>query len=147
MKYSAPLELIPLEEGNYHLGLSCKFLNGEKGLWIIDTGASKTVFHKSLERFYSPADTENQPVIQSAGIGSGLFDTTMGILHPFFIGKLRIASLKVALIDLSHINKLYFHHTEREICGLIGCDFLLEKKAIIHYGRMKITFFVSSLTD
>lgn len=145
MRYSVPLELIPLEEGNYHIGLSCKFLHGEKGLWIIDTGASKTVFHKSLEKFYIPEYRENQPVIQSAGIGSGFLDTSMGILHPFFIGKLRIASLKVALIDLSHINQLYFHQTEREIYGLIGCDFLLENKAIIHYGRMKITFFITSL--
>jgi hypothetical protein len=147
MKYSIPLELIELEEANYHLAVPCKFISGGVGLWVIDTGASKTVFDKSLVNFYDPVNPDDQPAVQSAGIGSDLLDTSLAILHPFLLGKYRITSMKAALIDLSHINKLYFHATEREICGLIGSDFLLEQKAIIDYGRLKITFFATPLPE
>ena len=128
MKHSIPLELIELEEANYHLAVSCKFIDGGEGLWVIDTGASKSVFDKSLKNHYDPVDPDDQLVaVQSAGIGSDLLDTSMGILHPFRLGKYRVTSLRVALIDLSQINKLYFHATEREICGLIGSYFLHEQ--------------------
>ena len=147
MQYSIPLELIELEEANYHLALSCKFIDGGEGLWVIDTGASKSVFDKSLVTHYDTVDPDDQLAVQSAGIGSDLLDTSMGMLHPFLLGKYPITPMKVALIDLSHINKLYFHATEREICGLIGSDFLLEQKAIIDYGRLKITFFSAPLPD
>jgi hypothetical protein len=147
MRYTIPLELIELEEANYHLAVSCIFMDGGKGLWVIDTGASKTVFDKSLVSHYDPADPDDQLAVQSAGIGSGLMDTSLGILHPFSLGKYRIAPLKVALIDLAPINMLYFHATEREICGLIGSDFLLEQKARIDYGKLKITFFAAPLPE
>jgi hypothetical protein len=48
--------------------------------------------------------------------------------------------MKVALLDLSHINELYKRATDLEICGLIGGDFLTKHHALIDYKRkiMKI---------
>jgi hypothetical protein len=43
-KYEIPLLLIALEDENYHLLIDATFLNGENGKWVLDTGASKSVF-------------------------------------------------------------------------------------------------------
>ncbi len=138
MKYSIPLELITLEPESLHLAVPCTFPNGGIGLWILDTGASKTVFDLSLTSRYDPLDPEIHPVVRSAGIGTGMFTISLGILHPFCLGKLTINPFTVALIDLSQINHLIYHAANREICGLIGSDFLLEYKAVIDYSRLSL---------
>ena len=56
-------------------------------------------------------------------------------MNTFYLGRLKVENLKVALIDLSHINQLYYKATNLEICGLIGGDFLLKHKAVIDYKK------------
>jgi hypothetical protein len=138
MKHVIPLNLVELEAENYHITISSIFKNGAEGLWIIDTGASKTVFNQSLIELYEPIEMDENSQIQSAGIGAGHFDTSLGELMAFMMGALSVDPLHVALIDLSHINKLYFKTTQKEICGLIGSDFLLERKAIIDYEKLEL---------
>jgi hypothetical protein len=138
MKYVIPISLVELESENYHLTVSCLFANGADGLWVIDTGASKSVFDEALKTLYEPVETDENTQIQSAGIGAGRLETTLGKLQPFKLAGFNIESLQVAIIDLSHINKLYFHATEKEICGLIGSDFLLNNKAVIDYGALEL---------
>ncbi len=139
MKHTIPLELIELEEGNYHLALKSVFDDGTVMTWVIDTGASKTVFDKSLESQYVLVPLEEGMNVRSAGIGAGLLETSLGRLRDFSLEGFRIPSLNVALIDLSHINDLYFHATSRKICGLIGSDLLLKFKAVIDYSRLELT--------
>jgi hypothetical protein len=139
MKYVIPLELIELEEDNYHLTISAQFESGSEGLWVIDTGASKTVFSLALTENYTLIKSNDQKLVKSAGIGSDHLETLPGILHPFRIGECDINRLEVALIDLSHINALYYHAAEKEICGLIGSDFLMQYHAIINYPRLQMT--------
>jgi hypothetical protein len=138
MRIVIPLELIELEDDNYHLTVKSKFGTGEDGLWVIDTGASKTVFNIALKDHFDLVQEEEEKVIQSAGIGSDRLDTALGVLHPFTLGGFLIGPLQVALIDLSHINSLYYHVVEKEICGLIGSDFLREHKAIIDYSKLRL---------
>jgi hypothetical protein len=139
MKIKIPLKLVELETGNFHLIATCTFPDGATGNWAIDTGASKTVFDKNLEKYYS-VSAENGEEIHSAGIGEKPVETTLGILSPFSLGKLKTGKMKVALLDLSHINELYKRATDLEICGLIGGDFLSKHHALIDYKRkiMKI---------
>jgi hypothetical protein len=139
MKYVIPLELIELEEDNYHLTVSTQFENGSEGLWVIDTGASKTVFSLALAQHYTLLKSDDQKLVKSAGIGSDHLETLPGILHPFRIGECDIHHQEVALIDLTHINALYYHAAEKEICGLIGSDFLMQYHAIIDYPRLRLT--------
>jgi hypothetical protein len=141
MKHIIPLELVELEENNYHLVVSSRFQDGSERFWVIDSGASKTVFDHSLNRYYQliPADKE-QPV-RSAGIGSDQLDMALGLLNPFYIGDWLLPPMKTALIDLSHINALYLEATDKEICGLIGSDFLQEYRAVLDYGKHCLTLF------
>ena len=134
MKMKIPVHIIELEEDNFHLIITGKFENGTKGNWAIDTGASKTVFDKNLTEQYSVSEDETEE-IHSAGIGDKPLETTAARLKTFYLGKLKIESLKVALLDLSHINELYIKATDLEICGLIGGDFLMKHKAVIDYKK------------
>ncbi|MBN1986539.1 MAG: aspartyl protease family protein [Prolixibacteraceae bacterium] len=134
MKIKIPLQIIELEEGNFHITATGKFSNGTSGTWAIDTGASKTVFDKNLEGLYSLSE-ETTEEIHSAGIGEKPLVTRIGTMNTFYLGRLKVENLKVALIDLSHINQLYYKATNLEICGLIGGDFLLKHKAVIDYKK------------
>lgn len=144
MKYTIPLELVELEEANYHITVKSYFADRKEGLWIIDTGASKTVFNRVLTAYYDAIPPEEEVTIRSAGIGNDHLDTTTARLHPFFLGNVPVAPMKVALIDLTSINSLYLHVTEREICGLIGSDFLMENRAVIDYTRQRLTLYIKS---
>lgn len=138
MKQLIPLELIRLEEDNYHLAVKSLFEDGGEALWVIDTGASKTVFNISDTRHYDVIPADADTTVRSAGIGADQLETTLGLLHAFRIGNRVINPMKVALLDLSHINTLYFHAVGREICGLIGSDFLLENRAVIDYAGLSL---------
>ncbi len=134
MKIKIPLEIIELEEGNYHIIITCKFNDRTTGLWAIDTGASKTVFDKNLAEKHAVTETDIDE-IHTAGIGEKPLSATLGQLSDIKLGKLQVNSIKVALIDLSHINELYKKATNMEICGLIGGDFLMQYRAIINYKQ------------
>ncbi len=134
MKIKIPLQVIELEQGNFHLIATGKFGGSTTGYWAIDTGASKTVFDKNRDGFYSVSEGKAEE-IHSAGIGEKPLVTSIGTLMSFYIGKFKVENLRVALIDLSHINQLYYRATNLEICGLIGGDFLVKHKAVIDYKR------------
>lgn len=138
MEYTIPLQLVEIEAGNYHLTASCRFEDGSAGIWIIDTGASKTVFDQSLTALYNLQEHDEPSGLQSAGIGAARVETSLGMLQPFYFGSFRAGPMQVALIDLSHINKFYYHATEKEICGLIGGDFLRDFEAVIDYGHLSM---------
>lgn len=134
MRIKIPINIIELEPDNYHIIITSEFSDLKKGNWVIDTGASKTVFDKNLNEFYDLLEGETDE-IHTAGIGGE--PQTISLAHLKFvqIGKLIIKNLNVALLDLSHINKLYANTTDLEICGLIGGDFLMKYKAVIDYKK------------
>jgi len=138
MKIKIPLQIIELEEHNFHIIATGKFNDGSSGFWAIDTGASKTVFDKNLAIKYEVVDWKTDE-IHTAGVGEKPLLTTLGILPGIKLGKLQTGKLKVALLDLSHINELYKKVTDLEICGLIGGDFLVEYRAVIDYKRKLLT--------
>ena len=137
MRIKIPIQIIELETDNYHIMASSVFADGQKANWIIDTGASKTVFDKNWIEYYSVLEGESDE-IHTAAIGDHPQEISMGLLSPFQLGKLTVESVKVALLDLSHINELYSRSTEIEICGLIGGDFLMKYRSAIDYKKQQL---------
>ena len=135
-----PVELIELEHHNYHLLVQGKFEDGEKGYWIIDTGASKTVFDKRLEKYYSLVEPASDEEYQSAGISEGMVETAVGELHSMAFGKLKVKAQKVALINLDHVNEIYRKYRDVRICGLLGSDLLKKHQCVIDYKYETISF-------
>lgn len=111
-----------------------RFKNKDIINWVIDTGASKSVFDKSLTEKYEQLEDETEE-IQSAGISDKKLETGLGRLETFWLGKLKMEHAKMAIIDLSHINELYSSVAKIKICGLLGGDFLLKYKAKIDYKK------------
>lgn len=134
MKIKIPILIIELENNNFHVVVTSYFSGKTKGVWIIDTGASKSVFDKNLAVHYNLLNGEAEE-LHSAGIGEGSLQTSLAILNTIYFKKLRIDNFKVALLDLSHINKLYSTTAKIKICGLMGGDFLMKYKAVIDYKK------------
>ena len=135
-----PLQIIELENNNYHILIEGSFDDGTSACWIIDTGASKSVLDSNLSQFYEPIESDNKEDYQSAGINQGMMETSVGkILHLRF-GNLDLTNQKMALIDLKHVNDIYEKYTTYKIAGLLGGDILMQYKCIIDYERKIIQF-------
>ena len=134
MAYKIPIEIIELESENYHILITSVFGDGTKGLWVIDTGASKSVFDKNQDKYIEKIEGSTED-LHSAGIGEEPMKGEIALLKPFSLSKLKVESMKVALLDLTHVNKLYASTAGVEICGLIGSDFLVRHNAIINYRK------------
>ena len=132
MKIKIPLHLIELEDDNYHLVVESVLPDKTTGYWVVDTGASKTVFDKNLSENFREVESAHEE-IHTAGIGEKPLESFIGCLNPFTLGKLKVGQLRVALLDLSHLNKFYSKATNLKICGLLGSDFMLNHNAVIDY--------------
>jgi hypothetical protein len=139
-KFEIPLDLIGLEEDNYHLLVKSEIRNYGEAYWILDTGASKSVFDVALESCYTPVSKAGIQ-INSTGIGSDPIETTIGILHPVLFSSFEINDFLVALIDLGPVNSIYGQFVDKQIAGLLGSDFLQQHHAIINYRKKTLTLY------
>lgn len=133
-KIEIPIKLVELENENYHIMIECIFPDHTKGMWVVDTGASKSVLDSNLPQYFSPLETPLTE-IESMGIGNLTVETKVGIIATISFGGTHLNDLQVAIIDLSPINELYRKHANETITGLIGSDFLLQHKAVIDFRR------------
>ena len=134
MRIKIPIQIIELEDNNYHMVVLSVFNGQSTGYWLIDTGASKTVFDSNrAERYHLTGESADQ--VHTAGISDNPLKTAIAHLHGFSIGKLKIDDLRVALLDLSHINQLYSGSAGITICGMLGGDFLMHYQARIDYRK------------
>lgn len=135
-----PLQIIELEKDNYHLLIEGEFQDKKPSYWIIDTGASKSVFDINRKPYYEVLDSDNTDDYHSAGINQGMLDTKVGKLFYVKLGPLEIVDQKVALIDLNHINDIYEKYSKCRISGLLGGDILMKYKCVINYEARLICF-------
>jgi len=135
MEIIIPFELCELEAGTYHPLVEARFDGQHVGWWVIDSGASKSVFDKSLSSHYEP---DEHPVKQATGLGKDLVETASGEIHELWLDQTNLGSLTMALIDLSHINQEYARFSNRQIVGLLGSDFLIRHKAVIDFEERQM---------
>lgn len=139
-KHTLPIQLIELEDQNYHILIETVFQHQLRGKWAIDTGASKTVFDLNQANYFEL--NESQPTdIRSAGIGEGHIDTQTGMLPILKLGDAELKNWPVAIIDLGHINELYRQFSNESIVGLLGSDFLVMHQACIDFKKLTLTFY------
>jgi len=137
MRYKILIELVELENDNYHPVVTSVFADGSKGFWVIDTGASKSIFDLNLDNYFEIVNglTEN---LHSAGMSDEPMKSEVAKMNAFMLGGMEVEELKVAVFDLSHINELYASATDLKICGLLGGDFLVRYRALIDYRRKRL---------
>jgi len=129
-------EIVELEAKTYHPLVRAEFQGLDDHWWVIDTGASKSVFDVLLISHYIPDESE---AVMATGLGKEVVETNSGSIDEFKIGGFSFGQLKVALVDFSHINAEYAKFSDKKIVGLIGCDFLYTRKAVLDFELKKIT--------
>jgi len=132
-------EIVELESNTWHPLVRAEFPGLEDYWWVIDTGASKSVFDVTLTGYY--ASEENDSVM-ATGLGKEVVETSSGTIAELQIGDFSFGPLKVALVNFEHINDEYAKFSDKKIIGLIGCDFLYSRKAILNFEQAKLFLIV-----
>ncbi|TWO32213.1 acid protease [Seonamhaeicola sediminis] len=108
-------------------------INGKRGLFILDTGASSScVGFESVETFKLTAEDSS---IKAAGAGAIDMETKMSKKNKVKIGKWRYNKMVLVLFNLTHVNTALINHNSKPVDGIIGADILKKGKAIIDYQK------------
>lgn len=113
-----------------HLLIKAK-VNGVKGNFILDTGASNScVGFEGIELFQLNAGTSTTTA--SGAGGTGMF-TQLAKNNLLQMGRWKTSELHLVIFDMSHVNQALKEYKARPVQGIIGADILLQGKAIIDY--------------
>lgn len=124
---------IPLKKlATGHYKLSAK-INGISGDFILDTGASTSCIGIVNTEYFSLKSEESN--ITAAGAGAINMETSLARNNELSIGSFRLKNIDFVLFDLSHVNEALFQVEEKEVHGIIGADFLKQRRGVIDYGR------------
>lgn len=115
-----------------HLQLSAK-INGCKGKFILDTGASNSCVSLDLIEHFKLISEESE--VKAAGAGATDMETKKSISNRLQIGKWKTNNCNLVLFDLSHVNTALTQHKAEEIHGIIGADILENGRAFIDYNK------------
>jgi predicted aspartyl protease len=106
-------------------------INGVKGNFILDTGASNScVGYESID-YFNLETSESKT--KAAGAGGTNMDTLLSMHNKISVGKWKTNNLSIVIFDLSHVNESLQQHKASPVHGIIGADVLLQGKAIIDY--------------
>ena len=139
-KLKVGLLVVSLQEEGYHLFIENTI--GEHPVrLLIDTGASKTVIDRSfLLDKYPNLKLEAHDQL-TTGVGTNTIQSEFTEIPDLKLGPLHIPNYKVAVLDLKHVNETYHMINLPPIHGVLGCDLLIEYKAVINlkkkYLRLK----------
>lgn len=108
-------------------------INGVKGRFILDTGASNScVGFEAIERFnLKVKDSE----IKAVGAGASDMLTQISKSNNVVVGKWKKNKVPLILFNLSHVNNGLINHNAEPVDGIIGADILKKGKAIIDYEK------------
>lgn len=106
-------------------------VNGVKGNFILDTGASNSCVGFSDVAFFK-LKTKNSNT-KAAGAGATDMETHLSKKNILKISRWKIEDFTLVVFDMSHVNLALIQHKTKPVQGIIGADILLKGKAIIDY--------------
>jgi predicted aspartyl protease len=113
-----------------HLLIKAK-INGVKGNFILDTGASSScVGFESIELFLLEAKKSK---IKASGAGANGMFTQIAIGNKLQLGNWKNHDFDLVIFDLSHVNEALIAYKAKPVHGIIGADILMKGKGIIDY--------------
>lgn len=118
-----------------HFELKAK-LNGIKGRFILDTGASNSCIDITLaEKFkLEVKDSETK----AAGAGAIGMETKISSRNKIEINQWKYQNFTVVLLDFTHVNTALTEHNAEAVDGIIGADILEKGNAIINYEKKSL---------
>lgn len=108
-------------------------INGVKGVFILDTGASSTFIDISLkDKFKLKSKTS---LIEASGAGPNKLTTQLSKNNSIKIGSWRSEKFQILLIDLSNVNNAFASIKAQAVDGIIGTDILKIGNGILDYEK------------
>jgi hypothetical protein len=133
-----PLILVNLQDNGFHILVEIVVF-GERLFAVLDTGASRSVFDKTLLEKHLPALRENDEQ-QAATIFSSA-TTLEGTIPLLQIGNLKLSNYNTVAIDLKGVSETYIQLGHPSISGIIGGDILVQFNCKIDYKKQLLTFY------
>ena len=115
-----------------HLELKAT-INGVKGRFILDTGASNSCVGLDMITHFNLDAQESET--KAAGAGAIDMETLQSDNNSLKIGNWNTKKCHLVLFDLSHVNTALTQHKAKEVHGIIGADVLQKGKAFIDYHK------------
>jgi predicted aspartyl protease len=113
-----------------HLLIKAK-INGVKGNFILDTGASSScVGFESIELFLLEAKKSKT---KASGAGASGMLTQIAVGNKLQLGNWKHKDFDLVIFDLTHVNEALIEHKAKPVHGIIGADILMKGKGIIDY--------------
>ncbi len=108
-------------------------INGVKGNFILDTGASNScVGIDKIEMFSLDAKRSKT---KASGAGATGMDTQIAKNNSIKIGSWQNQEIHIVIFDMSHVNEALQNYKVKPVDGILGADVLLKGKAIIDYSN------------
>lgn len=108
-------------------------INGVKGLFILDTGASSScIGFDDAEHFKLEVKASD---VKASGAGATNMLTRISKQNTLQIGRWKKDKVTFVLFDLSHVNTALTTHNAQPVNGIIGADILKRAKGIIDYDK------------
>jgi len=111
-------------------------INGVKGRFILDTGASNSCVGFDMKEHFKLKSQESK--IKAAGAGATEMDTHESVKNKLVIGDWKYENLNLVIFDLSHVNIALENHGSKIVEGIIGADILDKGEAIIDYKKKRL---------
>lgn len=106
-------------------------INGIKGNFILDTGASNScVGFEHINLFNLNAEDSKT---KASGAGATGMLTQVSTANKLQLGSWKNDDLDLVIFDMSHVNQALIAYKAKPVDGIIGADILLKGKAIIDY--------------
>ncbi len=120
-----------------HLIVIKASVNGQKGNFIIDTGAESLILNKvHFNDFYDHRSRS------TSGVSSTVDKTILAKIDKLTLNTFKIKNIDSDVIDLSHIEK----RKKEEILGIIGFNILKNYEIFIDFYLKQITLFKTTLS-
>lgn len=134
-----PIQLLDIEGDGFHVLVKGK-INGMEANFLIDTGASRSVFDPAvITRFVENPRFKKKPGL-TAGVGSSEIESSTFIIQSLSFGDIEIKDYEAVALDLENIHETYQKLKLPPIDGIIGGDLLYHLKATLNYRLRKIRF-------
>ncbi len=135
-----PFQVISIENDGFHL-LTQGTINGKAATFLIDTGASRSVFDENaIKKYLNESRFEDNEKL-STGLGTNTMPTKIVEIEEIGFGELIINNYLAVAIDLGHVTESYSKLGLPEINGVLGSDILYDFSCVINYKKKKLKFY------
>lgn len=118
-----------------HFELKAK-INGVKGRFILDTGASNSCVDLDLAQKFKLELNDSDT--KAAGAGAIGMETKIAHENVLQIKDWKFKNASIVLLDLSHVNTALTEHKANAVDGILGADILEKGNAIIDYKKKRL---------